>query len=97
MFIFPSFYEGFGIPPFEAMDCGTPVITSNIASLPEVVGQAAITVDPYQPEIIAQAMNYILTKQELKAKLIQNGFEQIKKFSWQKCAQETLDIFENIK
>ncbi|MFA7662322.1 MAG: glycosyltransferase family 1 protein [Patescibacteria group bacterium] len=96
IFIFPSFYEGFGIPPLEAMACGTPVITSNIASLPEVVGQSAITVDPYQPEIIAQAMNYILTKPELKAKLIQNGFDQIKKFSWQRCAQETLKVFENL-
>ena len=96
IFIFPSLYEGFGIPPLEAMACETPVITSDAASIPEVVGQAAITVDPHQPEIIAQAMKYIVTKPELKNKLILNGLEQIKKFSWQKCAQETLRIFESL-
>jgi len=93
-FVFPSFYEGFGIPILEAMSCGTPVITSNVASLPEVAGDAALLIDPYDSEKIAQAMNKIITDEDLCNELTRKGFKQIKKFSWQRCAREVLNILE---
>lgn len=90
LFVYPSFYEGFGFPPLEAMACGTPVITSNFSSLPEAVGNAAITINPYNIDELARAMEMILTDKKLKDILTERGLEQIKKFSWQNCARETL-------
>ena len=90
LFVYPSFYEGFGFPPLEAMACGTPVITSNFSSLPEAVGDAAITINPYNIDELARAMEMVLTDKKLKDILTERGFEQIKKFSWQNCARETL-------
>ena len=92
LFVYPSFYEGFGFPPLEAMACGTPVITSNVSSLPEAVGNAAITINPYNLDELYRAMEMVLTDENLKNNLIKKGHEQAKKFSWQKCARETLDF-----
>lgn len=92
LFIYPSFYEGFGFPPLEAMAAGTPVITSNFSSLPEAAGDAAITINPYNLDELYRAMEAVLSDGKLKNILIKKGFEQAKKFSWQKCARETLDF-----
>ena len=91
-FVFPSFYEGFGLPVLEAMACATPVIASQVSSLPEIAGKAALFVNPYQPEEIAQAMISIAKDENLAEELVNRGFDQIKKFSWEKCAQETLAL-----
>lgn len=96
LFVFPSLYEGFGIPPLEAMACGTPVVSSNTSSLPEVVGDAALLFNPYKIEEITQAMQKVLTDNDLRQNLIAKGFEQAKKFSWEKTARETLKVYEEI-
>lgn len=90
--IFPSNYEGFGIPVIEAMACGTPVICSNTTSLPEVAGDAAILVDPKNKEQIVEAMKKIVADENLRQNLVEKGLENVKRFSWEKCAQETLDV-----
>lgn len=90
LFVYPSFYEGFGFPPLEAMSFGVPVITSNVSSLPEAVGDSAIMVDPYDLDELSGAVEEVLTDKKLKNFLIEKGFERIKKFSWQNCARETL-------
>lgn len=95
-FIFPSLYEGFGLPILEAMQCGTPVICSNTTSLPEVAGDAAILVNPKDQDELCQAMLNILTDSDLRQKLKNKGLEQAKKFSWKKCAQETVEIYKTI-
>ncbi|MFH0956162.1 MAG: glycosyltransferase family 1 protein [Candidatus Falkowbacteria bacterium] len=95
VFIYPSFYEGFGFPPLEAMACGLPVVASYAASLPEVVGDAALMIDPYNIKNITQAMAEILTGENLKSKLIERGLAQAKKFNWGKTAKEYLEIFNN--
>lgn len=92
--VFPSLWEGFGLPVLEAMACGTPVITSNLASLPEVAGDAAILVDPYQIEAIADAMNALATRSDLRSKLRQAGLARACQFSWQKTGQATAEILE---
>lgn len=97
LFVYPSFYEGFGFPPLEAMAAGTPVITSDCSSLPEVIGAAAIMVNPYNVSYLAGAMEEILSDHILTEKMIKKGYEQVKKFSWEKCARETLKVFENLK
>ncbi len=94
LFVYPSFYEGFGFPPLEAMMYGTPVITSNFSSLPEAVGDAAIMVNPYNLDELAEAMQMVLTDNNLRNILIQKGFERVKKFNWKKCAEETLEILK---
>lgn len=96
LFVFPSFYEGFGFPPLEAMAQGVPVITSDCSSFPEVVGDAAIMVNPYSSTQLAEAMAEILFNNELREKLIKKGLLRAKKFSWEKCARETLEVFENM-
>jgi glycosyltransferase involved in cell wall biosynthesis len=83
LFVFPSLYEGFGFPPLEAMANGTPVITSKISSLPEVVGDAALTVDPYNVDEIADAMKAILTDGALRERLIASGRDRARRFSWE--------------
>ncbi len=94
LFVFPSLYEGFGRPLLEAMMCGVPVIASNTSSIPEVVGDAGITVDPYDISALAMAINQVLTDDELRTTLIKKGLERAKLFSWQKCAEETLAVYE---
>jgi len=92
--LYPSFIEGFGFPALEAMSCGLPVITSTASSLPEVAGEAAILVDPRDTSAIAQAMQKIAQDPKFRKALIQKGFAQIQKFSWQKTAQGYLDILK---
>jgi glycosyltransferase involved in cell wall biosynthesis len=96
LFVFPSLYEGFGLPVLEAMACGTPVVCSSASSLPEVVGDAAVLVDPMDVKGLAMAIERVLGDEELRAKLIEHGFEQAKKFSWERCARETLDVLESV-
>ncbi|MDD3486778.1 MAG: glycosyltransferase family 1 protein [Candidatus Moranbacteria bacterium] len=94
LFVYPSFFEGFGFPAIEAMACGTPVVTSHNSSLPEVAGNAAILIDPNRPDTLFQAIESILTDRNLSDKLVERGFEQIQKFSWEKCARKTLEIIK---
>lgn len=91
VFMFPSFFEGFGFPPLEAMASGLPVVTSNVSSLPEVVGDSAIMVDPQKINEIAGAAKALLENDNFRQKMIEKGKERAKNFSWQKCAEETLD------
>jgi len=95
-FCFPSLYEGFGLPVLEAMACGCPVITSNVSSLPEVAGDAALLVDPYDVQQIADAMTKVLTDDRLCEDLRQRGLRQAKKFSWESAARQLLEIFNSI-
>ncbi len=95
-FVFPSLHEGFGIPVLEAGACGVPVITSNTSSLPEVAGDAALLVDPHDVEAIADAVHRVLTDDPLRAELIRRGHENVKRFSWEKCARETLAVLEQV-
>jgi glycosyltransferase involved in cell wall biosynthesis len=91
-FIFPSNYEGFGIPLLQAMACQVPIAASKAASIPEVVGKAALFFDPYNVHSIADAVERILCDDKLRENLIENGAEKIKSFSWQRCAEETLSF-----
>lgn len=95
-FVFPSSYEGFGLPVLEAMALGTPVITSNISSLPEVAGSAAILVNPEKEQEIAKAFHKLMGDQKLQAKLRQRGLSQAKRFSWERCARETIKAYESV-
>lgn len=93
-FILVSLYEGFGMTAVEAMACGTPVIVSNVSSLPEAVGSAGILVDPYSVGQIAQAINTIAADQKLRFQKSKEGLEQAKKFSWEKMTREVIKVFE---
>lgn len=95
-FVFPSLYEGFGLPPLEAMASGTPVITSNTSSLPEVVGDAALLIDPLNADEIADAMVRVLTDASLRADLVQRGFERVKQFSWDVAVRRTHGIYMDV-
>ena len=88
----PSTYEGFGIPPLEAMACGCPVIASNASSVPEVCGDAAFYIDPYDIESIADGMYKVLTGEGLRRDLITKGFRRVKVFSWNESAKKVLNI-----
>jgi len=96
IFAYPSFYEGFGFPPLEAMTYGLPVVCSNVSSLPEVVGNAGIMINPFKPEELATAIKMILSDDSLRQNLIVKGFAQIKKFSWEKTAEEYLKVFKEL-
>jgi glycosyltransferase involved in cell wall biosynthesis len=96
LFVFPSFFEGFGLPPLEAMACGCPCVVSNAASLPEVCGDAVVYCNPYDPEDIARAMYEVLNSEDLRNYLVQKGFERVKMFSWEKTAREILKIIEEV-
>jgi len=96
LFVFPSLYEGFGLPVLEALACGTPVVCSNASSLPEVAGDAALLVDPLDVGGLAAALARVLGDEELRAELIQRGFEQAKGFSWERCARETLNVLTSV-
>jgi len=93
LFIYPSFFEGFGFPPLEAIKCGVPVIASNNSSLPEIVGKGGILIDSDRPSEIYWAMKEILTKKELRETLIRNGLEKAKEFDWKKTAKLTRELF----
>jgi len=92
-FLYPSLYEGFGLPPLEAMQCGTPVITSNNSSLPEVVGDAAITINPRDGEALCQAMLNLYNSTELRLKLSVASIERAKYFNWDKTTRETVAAY----
>lgn len=94
LFVFPSLYEGFGLPPLEAMACGAPVIVSNTSSLPEVVGWERALFDPHNPESIAEKIQEVLTNEEFRETLRKHGLEQAKKFSWEESARRALKAFE---
>jgi len=96
LFVFPSLYEGFGLPLLEAMACGTPVVTSDVSSLPEIVGDAAITVDPHNAEELAEAILRILEDPVLRARLQNKGLARAKIFSWEDTAKRTLEIYEEV-
>lgn len=91
--VFPSLYEGFGIPPLEAMACGCPVVAANTGSLPEICGEAALYCDPLQPSAIANQLTKLLENPQLRQDLRQAGFDRIKKFDWQSTAQRIIEIF----
>ena len=95
-FVFPSLWEGFGIPIVEAMACGTPVITSNVSSLPEIAGDAALLVDPYSVDAITDAMLRISQDSNLCQSLRQRGFERARQFSWRQNAQQTLAVYRKL-
>jgi len=90
-YVYPSLYEGFGLPVLEAMQCGCPVVASNATSIPEVAGDAAMLIDPGDVGAIADAICRVLTEDDLRSKLVDAGFEQAKKFSWRRCARMMLE------
>lgn len=95
IFVYPTFYEGFGMPVLEALSCGVPVITSANSSLPEVTSDAALLINPYKLNDITDAISQLLTDENLTTLLRQRGLNQAKKFSWQKSAEKLLTIFQN--
>lgn len=96
VFAFPSIYEGFGMPPLEAMACGTPVVTSNSSSLPEVVGDAGLTVAPHDPAGFAEALDRVLSDGDLAADLRERGLAQAARFSWRVTAERTLAAYREV-
>jgi glycosyltransferase involved in cell wall biosynthesis len=96
VFVYPSLYEGFGLPVLEAMACGCPVIASNVSSLPEVVGEAALLVDPYDVEALAHAMLTVLEDDDLKREMSRKGVVQARKFSWEKAGEELLVVCREV-
>ena len=93
-FVYPSLYEGFGIPVLQAMACKTPVLASNTSSLPEVCGKAAVLIDPFKVESISDGISEVLRQ---RTKYVKLGIEQVKKFSWEKTARETLKVYNNAR
>src|SRR4029079_16545246 len=94
VFVFPSLYEGFGLPPLEAMASGTPVVTSNLSSLPEAAGDAAILVDPYDPRAIADGIYRVLTDQHLRRDLRRKGVARAGMFSWEQSVRRVRAIYD---
>jgi glycosyltransferase involved in cell wall biosynthesis len=96
VFVFPSLYEGFGLQPLEAMAHGTPVVTSNVSSLPEVVGNAAVLVNPENVFEVMRAFHRVLVDDSVREKIRQRGYEQVKKFSWDASAQRILEVYGEV-
>jgi glycosyltransferase involved in cell wall biosynthesis len=96
VFVFPSLYEGFGLPPLEAMASGAPVITSNVSSLPEVVGDAALLIDPYDPEAIADAMRRVFSDEALRQQLKERGHIRARHFSWDRSVRRVHEIYQEV-
>jgi alpha-1,3-rhamnosyl/mannosyltransferase len=97
VFVFPSLYEGFGLPPLEAMACGAPVISSNTSSLPEVMGDAGILVDPLDTQALANAISSVLHNSSLRATLHERSLQQASTFTWDDVARQTLDVYKAIQ
>ena len=95
-FVFPSFYEGFGIPVLEGMACGVPVVTSNVSSMPEVGGDAAVYFDPYDENDMAVKIKSVLENELLRKEMITKGLQKVKEYSWEKCAEETLQVYREV-
>lgn len=96
LFVFPSLYEGFGLPPLEAMACGTPVVTSNTSALPEVVGDAGIMVDPTRVDELADAMLRVLRSPDLRSEMTAKGLERARKYTWEETARQTRKAYEEV-
>jgi glycosyltransferase involved in cell wall biosynthesis len=96
LFVFPSFYEGFGMPILEAQAVGCPVVATNVSSIPEVAGKGAMLVEPKNIEQIAEVMYKIISDDQLKKDLIARGYQNVERFSWQKCAEETLRVLTDL-
>lgn len=96
VFVFPSFFEGFGLPALEAMACGIPVVSANATSLPEIIGEAGVLFDPFDVEEMASSIYRVLDDNSLKQNLISKGFQRVKEFSWDKTAKQTLKVFEEV-
>ncbi len=96
LLVHPAFYEGFGLPPLEAMACGTPVVVSNTSALPEVVGDAALLVDPMEVDEVTVAMWRLLSDQELRQQMREKGLKRARLFSWRRAAEETLKIYRRL-
>lgn len=96
VFAFPSFFEGFGIPPLEAMACGAPVITSNISSLLEVAGDAAILIDPHDTDALAHAITRLLEDEQLQEDLRQKGYQQVQRYTWSIAAYKMLSVYHKL-
>jgi glycosyltransferase involved in cell wall biosynthesis len=96
LFVFPSFYEGFGLPPLEAMACGTAVITSKLSSLPEIVGDAGLLINPYNTKELTDAIERVIKDEGLRAEMITKGFEQAKKFSWRRASEIIYNTFNRV-
>lgn len=96
LFALPSLYEGFGLPILEAMNCGTPVLCANTSSIPEVAGEAAVLVDPYSEDEMAEAICRVLSNISLREELCEKGLEQCKKFTWEKTAAQTYQIYRHL-
>jgi glycosyltransferase involved in cell wall biosynthesis len=96
VFVFPSLYEGFGLPPLEAMASGTPVVTSNVSSLPEVAGDAAVLVDPYDPQSIAGGIYAVLTDERLRRELRDKGLSRARQFSWETSVRRVREIYQEV-
>jgi glycosyltransferase involved in cell wall biosynthesis len=96
VFALPSFYEGFGLTPLEAMATGTPVVVSNVSSLPEVVGDAGILIDPNDVEAWTVALHRVLTEDALYAEMSEKGLKRSQKFSWDRAARETLQVYKKV-
>ncbi len=96
LFVYPSLYEGFGMPPLEAMACGTPVVTSNVTSLPEVVADSAITIDPQDIDAFVNAMYDVLTDEKLRETMIIKGLKRAQLFNWEKSAEKMRRVYEQL-
>jgi glycosyltransferase involved in cell wall biosynthesis len=95
-FVYPSYFEGFGLPPLEAMKCGAPVIVGNKTSLPEVVGDAALTVDPFDVSSIAAAVERLINDSALRRELSVKGHKRAEMFDWRETARQTLEIYQQV-
>lgn len=95
-FVFPSLYEGFGIPPLEAMASGCPVVSSNVASLPEVVGDAGLLIDPKNSYKMAEAVADLIDNDTVRNTMVERGYKQAEKFTWEKSARAALEIFNSL-
>jgi glycosyltransferase involved in cell wall biosynthesis len=96
LFVFPSLYEGFGLPALEALACGTPVVASNVSAVPEVVGDAALQVSPLDVEAMADAMERLLRDDRLRSDLRERGLERAAQFSWEKAARQTVEVYHRV-
>lgn len=94
--LYPSLYEGFGLPILDAFTIGLPVITSDVSSMPEVGGEAAMYVDPLKADEIKQKLDLVMNDRQLREEMIKKGFSQVAKFSWKKAAQETTEVYERL-
>ena len=97
LFVFPSWYEGFGLPILEAQKTGVPIICSKAGSLPEIAGEGAIFFDPYSIPEISEKIRLCIENAEMRKLLINKGYENIKRFSWEKAALETLKVYKNVQ